>query len=172
MNARNGIIAGCFLLAAALLFSAAALLRSGRRISPAGKEDDAPPETELRIPPEPAGYPVALAAKNPFHPLRGAPPPEEKKDVAASARREPPGSFALTGIFAFGEERGAVIVPNRPATGKPENAPRRIFRAGADVGGYLLSEIRADRVVLVRGDETVILQLYQEQEKKMREKKP
>lgn len=173
MNARNGIFIGCLLLAAALLPAAVALARTGRSTPSAANEENTPPEPELRLPPEPAGYPVALAAKNPFHPLRGAPPPEEeKKEPSSSARREPPGSFALTGIFTFGEERGAVIASGRPAPGKPGETPRRIFRAGAEVGGYSVSEIQADRVVLVRGNEKLILHLYQEEEKTMREKKP
>jgi len=174
MNTRNGIVIGCFLLGAALLFATAALLRSGHPASSAGKEDGLPPEPGLRIPPEPAGFPATLAEKNLFHPLRGAPPPEvEKKDASVPVRKEPPGNFVLTGIFTFGEERGAVITSGRPAAaGKPGEAPRRIFRSGADVGGYQLSEIQADRVVLVRGNEKLILHLYQEQEKNMREKKP
>jgi len=172
MNARNGIFIGCLLLAAALLPAAAALVRTGRSAPSAAKEEESPPEPELRIPPEPAGYPVALAAKNPFHPLRGAPPPEEKKEPSTPVRQEPPGSFALTGIFTFGEERGAVIASGRPATGKPGETPRRIFRAGAEIGGYSVSEIQADRVILVRGNEKLILHLYQQEEKTMREKKP
>ncbi|MPM36884.1 hypothetical protein SDC9_83488 [bioreactor metagenome] len=172
MNARNGIIVGSFLLAAALLLSVASLLRRGADV-PVVPELPEPVEEPAASRPQEKAIPAELEAGNLFHPLRGAPPPEEKAEAAAPERNRPAGNFMLTGIFSFGEERGAVITSGVSAGEKPGSALRRVFRTGAEVGGgYLLSEIQADRAVLVRGGEKIILHLYKTQEPKMRERKP
>lgn len=171
MNARNGIIAGILLLGAALLAAFAAGFRKGNGGQESGGEPASPPPAEFAAHPVPMEIRVELAAKNPFHPLRGAPPPEAKKEIPA--RNGPPANFTLTGIFGFGGERGAVIASGAPPVGKPGVAPRKIFRTEAEVGGgYVLSEVRADCAVLVRGTDKMILHLYQTQERKMRERKP
>lgn len=113
-----------------------------------------------------------LSGGNLFHPLRGAAVPEgqAKAAVQTPARPQTAGKFELTGIFSFGDARGAVIVGAMPAAvpaGKSRAKPKRICREGEPVeGGYIVQEIGADHVVLARGSEKQILPLRKKQEKK------
>jgi len=174
MSAKTGIIVGVFLLVGALLFSGAALLRGGAAGRPRPAEPARTPASESAGESSPAGIPVELAAMNLFHPLRGAAPQKNGEAPPSPVRQMPPGDFILTGIFSFGEERGAVIASDSPRDGKPGAPIRRIFRTGAEVGdGYVLSGIQEDGVTLIRGDRRLVLhfQKDKEQKKKMREEK-
>ena len=95
---------------------------------------------------------------------------QEKAAVQTPARPQTAGKFELTGIFSFGDVRGAVIVGAVPAAvpaGKSRAKPKRICREGEPVeGGYIVQEIGTDHVVLARGSEKQILPLRKKQEKK------
>jgi len=155
MSTKTGIIVSVFLLAGTLLFFGMALMRDKsdftlpNPVMPAisSEESTDGKNSSNRVP-------VELVGKNLFHPLRGA-VSIEKKDLPASvSRRATAENFILTGIFSFGEERGAVIASDSRKTA-PKNGVslQRIFRTGTEVGaGYILSDIRTDEVILTRGD--------------------
>lgn len=101
-----------------------------------------------------------IAANDVFSPLRGAAAPStaspEKKiaDLKSSSLK-----YDLTGIFVYGEQRGALLVP--ASVGKPsDGGKRKILHEGDSVGGgFHLKEIGPEQVILSRGSETTTLPL-------------
>ncbi len=116
--------------------------------------------------------PVELVRNNLFHPLRGASPPVEAEKTPEKKSGHPPaaGKFRVTGIFSFGDRRGAVITGMSPVVGtagEKRRSLKRLFRPGEELeGGYVVRKIDADQVVLVRENEKLILPLHEKQEKK------
>ena len=110
MKTRWIVLLADGLLALALAFALLALA--------SGKPARTGETFELPASPATAGVgrhgPIAaeLSGGNLFHPLRGAAVPEGQKKAAVQtpARPQTAGKFELTGIFLFGDVRGAVIV--------------------------------------------------------------
>ena len=111
-----------------------------------------------------------LAAGNLFHPQRGAAVPAEQEKAAArpSARLPAAGKFELTGIFSFGDARGAIITgaEELQTAGKMPVKPKPLYREGDPVGsGYVVQKIEKDRAILSRENEKTVLLLHKKEKK-------
>lgn len=113
---------------------------------------------------------VDLANGNLFHPLRGsAVPPKEEKTAPPSPVRPPSsGKLELTGIFLFGDKRGAIITgAEQPkVAGKKPAKPKQLYRESDSIGGgYVVQKIEKDHAVLIRGSEKTVLLLHKKEKK-------
>ena len=90
-----------------------------------------------------------IASRNPFHPERGLKQVKSIKD--ASHRTE----FILSGIFSYGQSAGALI-SYTSATGKGQI--KRVYKVGEPIkDGYHLKELKKNKVILIRGNQTLEL---------------
>ena len=171
MKTRRYLLLASLLLIISLSLSILALLTSKPARTAETFElaalDDFSPAKQTKV------STAQLTDGNLFHPLRGTVVPEKiEQDVTKPSTRPAMGNkLELTGIFLFGETRGAVITGAAPVvTGKTEkkqNGQKRVYREGDSVeGGLVVQTIHADHVVLIRGSEKQILQLHKKQEKK------
>lgn len=170
MKTRRYLLLASLLLIISLSLSILALLTSKPARTAETFElaalDDFSPAKQTKV------STAQLTDGNLFHPLRGTVVPEKpEQDVTKPSTRPAMGNkLELTGIFLFGETRGAVITGAAPVvTGKTEkkqNGQKRVYREGDSVeGGLVVQTIHADHVVLIRGSEKQILQLHKKQEK-------
>ena len=171
MKTRRYLLLASLLLIISLSLSILALLTSKPARTAETFElaalDDFSPAKQTKV------STAQLTDGNLFHPLRGTVVPEKpEQDVTKPSTRPAMGNkLELTGIFLFGETRGAVITGAAPVvTGKTEkkqNGQKRVYREGDSVeGGLVVQTIHADHVVLIRGSEKQILQLHKKKEKK------
>ncbi len=170
MKTRRYLLLASLLLIISLSLSILALLTSKPARTAETFElaalDDFSPAKQTKV------STAQLTDGNLFHPLRGTVVPEKtEQDVTKPSTRPAMGNkLELTGIFLFGETRGAVITGAAPVTGKTEknkNGQKRVYREGDSVeGGLVVQTIHTDHVVLIRGSEKQILQLHKKQEKK------
>lgn len=169
MKPRCSLLLTGTLLLIALLFLFLVFLTGGAAESQERFElPDAPEPVEVK---RPGAKAAGLAEGNLFHPLRGAAVPAEQEKAAAKPSARPPtaGKFELTGIFSFGDARGAIIAgAEQPqAVGPKPVKPKQLYREGDPVGGgYVVRKLEKDRAVLSRGSEKTVLLLHKKQEKK------
>jgi hypothetical protein len=122
---------------------------------PAGKKiisdkEEKPADSHI---PSPADY-TMIAEENLFHPERKI--PAEKKDAQSLPKPE----FVLYGTLitdnlslAYLEDLKAPL--NTPGRGRRQKA----LKIGNTMSGFTLKEIEADRIMMVRGEESVIVPL-------------
>jgi hypothetical protein len=115
--------------------------------------------------PSPSDY-FLIAEQNIFHPERKI--PVEKKDGAAPPLPMP--DFVLYGTLTLNDLRIAYMEDRKA----PQNAPSRgkkqmPLRLGEALSGFILKEIDADKVVMVRGDEKLSVYLNDVSKSKTRE---
>lgn len=110
------------------------------------------PQAAVSSPP-PSEY-VMIADQNLFHPDRKL--PADKKDEKQLPRPELVlyGTIITDGIsVAYVEDRKSP--QNTPGRGKRQ----QVLKKGEAIGGFTLRDIEADRIVLVRGEEQMIVYL-------------
>lgn len=168
MKARCSLWLTCGLLLIALAFLILAFLTGGAVESQ--EKFELPNVPELAEMKHPEVKTAALAEGNLFHPLRGAagPAKQEKTAVNSSARLPAAGKYELTGIFSFGNARGAIITGTEQpqAAGKKPVKPKPLYREGDPIGGgYMVQKIEKDRAVLTRGSEKTVLLLHKKEKK-------
>jgi hypothetical protein len=127
---------------------------------PVEKSQNEPPKVQT---PAPMDY-VVIADQNLFNPERRI--PAEKKEAAALPKPE----FILYGTLitpglkvAYLEDKKAPVTT--PGRGKRQTA----LKPGETLSGFTLKEISADRVVMVRGEETLSVLLDDPKSPKTRE---
>jgi len=166
---RNINVLNIILIAAALLladFVVLPLLNVKVKYAPAiPKKQSAEKEEKPAQSPtsNPADYTI-IADQNLFHPERKIPP--EKKEEAALPKPE----FVLYGTmitdnlsFAYLEDKKSPR--NTPGRGKRQTA----LKKGDSMSGYTLKEIDHDKVVMVRGEDTLVVKVIDSSVKKDRE---
>ena len=168
MKTRCSLLLTGSLLLIALVFLVLAFL-SGGAVESQGKFElpDAPETAEVK---RPEVKSADLADGNLFHPLRGAAVPAEQEKAAAKPSARPPaaGKLELTGIFSFGDARGAIIAgAEQPQAAAPKPVkPKQLYREGDPVGGgYVVQKIEKDQAVLMRGSEKTVLLLHKKEKK-------
>jgi hypothetical protein len=129
-----------------------------RKLSDQKEEKPAQSQTS-----NPTDYTI-IADQNLFHPERKIPP--EKKEEAALPKPE----FVLYGTlitdnmsFAYLEDKKSPR--STPGRGKRQTALKR----GDTLSGYTLKEIDQDKVVMVRGEDTLVVKVIDSSIKKDRE---
>jgi hypothetical protein len=108
---------------------------------------------EVKQSPSPIDY-VTVAENNPFHPERIV--PVDKKDEKLVQRPELLlyGTIVSNGVtVAFIEDKKA------PNTTVGRGKRQTVVKKGDVVGGFVVKEIASDRMVLVRGDDTMTVNL-------------
>jgi hypothetical protein len=154
LNVFNGLL--LIAIAAVVYFAVIPVLNPAAQMTlPPGQDPSAPSGKKAELFRNLAAGDYALISdQNLFHPERKIPP--EKPSEKAVPRPEVflYGTLITSeGSFAFVEDRKA---PS-PAGGRDKR--QRTLQKGASLAGYLLGEIEADRIVLVKGDERVVVML-------------
>ncbi len=91
-----------------------------------------------------------IAEQNLFHPERKIPP--EKKEAEPLPKPE----FVLYGTIVAGDISMAFIEDKKtPYTTPGRGKRQKALRVGGTVGGYTLSEVQNDRVIMARGEERI-----------------
>ncbi|MBI5101795.1 MAG: hypothetical protein HZB33_08190 [Nitrospirae bacterium] len=123
--------------------------------SPSSAATDTGQKHEEVKPPSPNDYTV-IAEQNLFHPdrkipvpLPPPPPPLPKPDFVLY------GTIMTDGAhIAYMEDRKA------PKTTQGRGKRQTPVRLGDSLSGFVMKEVSVDKVVMVRGDETIVVQLY------------
>jgi hypothetical protein len=117
-------------------------------------EEEKPAETAAASP-SMSDY-MVIAELNLFHPDRKIPP--EKKE----AQQLPKPELILYGtLITDGMTVAYVEDKKNPKTSPGRGKRQTVMKKGEAVGGFVLKEIETDRIVLARGDETMVVHLNQ-----------
>jgi hypothetical protein len=168
--ARNINLLNLFLLTATLVFAGYALsqifntnikytpLKTKKSVAEAKEQID----TQLPIP-SPLEY-TLIAEQNLFHPERKIP---------AGGRDEkllPKPEFILYGTLITDEYSIAYMEDRKSPRITPGKGKRQIpLRKGGIISGFTLKEIEVDRVIMIKGDETIVVYINDPLKRKMRE---
>jgi hypothetical protein len=117
-------------------------------------EEDKQPET-VAVSPSLSDY-MNIAEQNLFHPDRKI--PLEKKE----AQQIPKPELILFGtLISEGMSVAYVEDKKNPKTSPGRGKRQNVMKKGDVVGGFVLKEIEADRIMLSRGDESMVVHLSQ-----------
>lgn len=115
--------------------------------------------------PSPSDY-FIIAEQNIFHPERKI--PVEKKDVVVQPLPKP--EFVLYGTLLTDDVRIAYMEDRKAPQNSPSRGKKQIpLRLGEALSGFTLKEISANSVVMVRGNESVTIDLNDAAKDKTRE---
>ncbi len=104
-----------------------------------------------------------IAEQNLFHPDRKIP-------ENASAQQIPQPEFILYGIMLSDDYSVAYLEDKKSPLNTPGRGKRQtVLRKGESISGFTLKEIEADKVVMVRGEERILVYLNDPQRPKARE---
>ncbi|HQM26647.1 MAG TPA: hypothetical protein PKW97_09040 [Syntrophorhabdus sp.] len=99
---------------------------------------------------------MVIAEQNLFHPDRKI--PLEKQD----AQQMPKPELILYGTLVTESMSVAYVEDKKnPKTSPGRGKRQNVMKKGDSVGGFVLKEIESDRIVLARGDETMVVHLNQ-----------
>lgn len=137
---------------------------------PAAKKGAAEAESAQESPPatvaqfqSPLDY-SAISEQNLFHPERRIPP--EKKEAPPLPKPE----FVLYGTLVTDDLQIAYIDDKKAPYSTPGRGTRQQgIKLGQTISGFVLKEIGTDRVLMVRGEETMVVQLDDATKPKARE---
>lgn len=117
-------------------------------------EEEKQPEA-VAVSPSLSDY-MNIAEQNLFHPDRKI--PLEKKE----AQQVPKPELILYGtLISEGMSVAYVEDKKNPKTSPGRGKRQNVMKKGDTVGGFVLKEIEADRIMLSRGDETMVVHLSQ-----------
>jgi hypothetical protein len=117
-------------------------------------EEDKQPETAA-VSPSLSDY-MIITEQNLFHPDRKI--PAEKKE----AQQIPKPELILYGtLITEGMSVAYVEDKKNPKTSPGRGKRQNVMKKGDSVSGFVLKEIEADRIMLSRGDETMVVHLSQ-----------
>jgi len=123
-------------------------------VKPPPIEEDKQPET-VAVSPSLSDY-MIIAEQNLFHPDRKI--PLEKKE----AQQIPKPELILYGtLITEGMSVAYVEDKKNPKTSPGRGKRQTVMKKGDAVSGFVLREIEKDKIVLVRGDETMVVYLNQ-----------
>ena len=166
LNVLNGLLLA--MIAAFVYVAVLPVLSPAARMSLPPVQGTPAPTAETATTPRnlsPGEY-AMISELNLFHPERKIPP---EKPVEKAVPR--PDIFlhgtliTSEGSFAFVEDRKAPP----PSTGGRDKR-QLTLRKGATVGGYVLSEVEADRIVLSKGDDRVVVMLNDREKRRVAER--
>lgn len=139
-----------------------------RSVLPAPKKTAAPPPSAQEKPaetknPSPADY-VVIAEQNLFHPDRKI--PVDKKEAQPLPKPE----FVLYGTVRAGDVNIAYMEDRKHPVSTPTRGKKQIpLQTGQSLSGFTLQTIEADKVVMQRGEEKIVVQLNDSHSPKTRE---
>jgi hypothetical protein len=142
--------------------SAKLAMPAAKRQASAAATSEKPAEIKS---PSPSDY-FIIAEQNIFHPERKI--PVEKKEAAAPPLPKP--DFVLYGTLILDDMKIAYMEDRKAPQNSPTRGKKQIpLRPGQALSGFVLKEIDADKVVMVRGDEKLEVQLNDASKSKTRE---
>lgn len=161
MNVLNGLLAAA--VATVAYFTVLPFLNLDIQMSlPAAKESVEQSGEKAALPQNysPADYAV-VSEQNLFHPERKI-PPENKGDKTI-----PRPEVVLYGTLITDDTSIAFIEDMKSPYSTPGRGKRqRALRKGDNVSGYILREIEASRIVLVKGEDTIVVMLNDGEKRK------
>lgn len=103
---------------------------------------------------------MVIAGKNTFHPDRIVPVEKVEKKDEKTAPPLPKPEIVLYGTLISDKLSLAYIEDkNAPVTTPGRGKRVRVAKKGEDIGGFILKEIKADSIYLVRGEEKMTVNL-------------
>jgi hypothetical protein len=153
LNVLNGLLAAA---AAAVVFYAVIPFLNPAAVSlPAAKETAAGSMEKVASFQRPALTDYAMIGEqNLFHPERKIPPEKQQDKVLPKPDLFLYGTLITDGVsFAFVEDRKA------PYSTAGRGKRQLTLKKGESLGGYILREIEANRIVLVKGEERLVVRL-------------
>lgn len=160
MNVLNGLLAAT--VVTVVFFAVIPFLKPAvQPISPAKEtvawsgETAAPSQSSF-----PADYAV-ISEQNLFHPERKIPPEkEQEKDI-------PKPDLFLYGIMIMDDTSFAFVEDRKAPYSTAGRGKRQLtLKKGESLGGYILSEIEANRIVLVKGEDKLVVMLDDRKKRK------
>jgi hypothetical protein len=138
---------------------------------PAGqKTPDSPVTGEKALPDAPippASEYALIADKNLFHPERKITEGDQKADTASAAKTD----FVLFGTLIMDELRVAYLEDLNAPVSSPGRGKRQVaLKIGDTFNGYTLNEVGAESIVMVKGDERIVVQINDQAKPKVRTK--
>jgi hypothetical protein len=154
MNVLNGLLAAA--IASVVFFAVIPFLNPVVRFSPPPVKPPAALSGEKKAPPQslsPADYAV-ISEQNLFHPERKVPPEKQTEKVIPKPDLFLYGTLIMDDTsIAFVEDRKA------PYSTAGRGKRQRALKKGDSLSGYILSEIEANRIVLVKGEDKLVVML-------------
>jgi hypothetical protein len=161
MNVLNGLLVAA--VATAAYFTVIPFLNLDIKTSlPAAKETVAQSGEKPVLPQNysPVDYAV-VSEQNLFHPERKIPP--EKKDEKAIPRPE----IVLYGTLVMDDMSVAFVEDKKAPYSTPGRGKRQIaLKKGDSLSGYILREVEANRIVLVKGEDKIVVMLNHGEKRK------
>lgn len=153
LNVLNGLLAAA--VAAVVFFAVIPFLNPAAIPLPPAKETAAGSGEEAAPPqrPAPADY-ALISEQNLFHPERKIPPEKQQEKVLPKPELFLYGTLITdTASYAFVEDRKA------PHSTAGRGKRQITLKKGESLGGYILREIETNRIVLVKGEERLVVRL-------------
>jgi hypothetical protein len=154
MNVLNGLLAAA--VAAVAYFAVIPVLNPVVRISLPPVKQEVVLSGEKAAPPQnssPVDY-ALISDQNLFHPDRKIPPEKQPEKVI------PKPDLFLYGTLISNDASFAFIEDRKAPRSTAGRGKRHVtVKKGDSVGGYIISGIEANRIVLVKGEDTVVVML-------------
>jgi len=154
MNVLNGLLAAAVVTVAS--FTVLPFLNLDTQMSLPAAKETAERSGEKSVLPQnysPADYSV-ISEQNLFHPERKI-PPEYKNEKAI-----PIPEVVLYGTLIMDDISIAFIEDKKTPYSTPGRGKRQIaLKKGDNLNGYILREIEANRIVMVKGEDTIVVML-------------
>lgn len=101
-----------------------------------------------------------IAEQNPFHPERIIPAIPVEKVEKKEEKPLPKPDIVLYGTVVSGEISLAYIEDKKSPITTPGRGKRlRVIKKGEEIGGFILKEIEPDKIILIRGEEKMTVNL-------------
>lgn len=160
LNVMNGLLAAA--VAAVVFFAVIPFLNPAAISLPPAKETAAG-SAQKEVPPQKfsaADY-ALISEQNLFHPERKIPPEKQQEKVL------PKPDLFLYGTLITDKTSYAFVEDRKAPHSTPGRGKRQItLKKGESLGGYILSEIEANRIVLVKGEERLVVRLDDKEKRK------
>jgi hypothetical protein len=161
INVLNGLLAAA--VATVAYFTVIPFLNLDIQMSPPAAKETAEWSGEKSVLPQnysPADYAV-ISEQNLFHPDRKIPP--EKKDEKAIPRPD----VVLYGTLITDDTSIAFIEDRKAPYSTPGRGKRQVsLKKGDNLNGYILLEIETHRIVLVKGEDKIVVMLNDGEKRK------
>jgi len=161
MNVLNGLLAAAVVTVAS--FTVLPFLNLDTQMSLPAAKETAERSGEKSVLPQnysPADYAV-ISEQNLFHPERKIPP--EKKDETAIPRPD----VVLYGTLITDDMSMAFVEDKKAPYSTPGRGKRQVsLKKGDNLNGYILREVETNRIVLVKGEDKIVVMLNEGEKRK------
>ena len=161
VNVLNGLLVAA--VATVAYFTVIPFLNLDIQMSPPAAKETVERSGEKSLLPQnysPVDYAI-ISEQNLFHPERKIPP--EKKDEKAIPRPD----VVLYGTLIMDDMSVAFVEDKKAPYSTPGRGKRQVaLKKGDNLNGYILREIEANRIVLVKGEDKIVVMLNEGEKRK------